>query len=159
MRLEFIIRALQSIILTLELLVKQLHGKDLKESVPKDFLLNVMAMTIQKHEGWIIFPPSRSVRNHNPGNARYSSVGYLAKYGRVGKDKDNFAIFPTYEIGLMYLKNLILEKAKKNPSWNLYDFFNVYAPESDNNNTTRYAEIVARAMDVDPASWRVSELL
>lgn len=128
-------------------------------SVPKEQLLNTMCLAIQKHEGWILSPPSRSVRNHNPGNCRYSSVGYLPKYQPVKKDAQNFAIFKDYETGFMYLKNLVLEKARKSPEWNLYDFFKVYAPAEDNNDPKGYAEVVARAMSVSPLTWKVWNLL
>lgn len=122
-------------------------------------LLNLMSLGIQKREGWILNPPSRSVRNHSPGNVRYSPVGYLPIYLPVGKDADNFAIFKNYATGLLYLKNLILEKSRKSPSDNLYDFFSKYAPKSDGNDSIAYAEFVAQYMGVNPSTFRVSQLL
>ena len=160
MNTAYIISFIKGIILSLELFVKTLEGdKPAEESVPKDVLLNSFAMAIQKFEGYVVNPPSRSFRNRNPGNARYSSVGYLGKYGKVGKDKDNFAIFESYEIGFLYLKNLILEKARKNPTWDLYKFFDVYAPASDNNQPRHYAETVAKAINVNISTWQIGQLL
>lgn len=131
--------------------------------VPPNNLLNTMALAVQRHEGWILNPPSRSVRNNNPGNTRYSRVGYAPKYGKVLKDKDNFAIFKDYETGFMYLKNLILEKAANHPNANLMDFFGNetwgWAPPSDNNDSDRYARVVAAAMRVDPKTWQLRNLL
>lgn len=156
-----IVYALRGLIKTVELLINALEGtKEKTDSIlPKEQLLNTMAMAIQKHEGWMLNPPSRSVRNNNPGNCRFSSVGYLPKYGVVRKDKDNFAIFESYEIGLLYLKNLILDKARNNPQWNLVDFFKVYAPSEDNNDPFLYAKVVATFMGVSPTGWRVSDLI
>lgn len=155
-----IVSALQSLIKTIELIIATLEKTKEQTDVtlPKEQLLNTMAMAIQKHEGWILNPPSRSVRNNNPGNCRFSSIGYLPKYGNVQRDKDNFAIFESYEIGMMYLKNLILEKARNNPQWNLVDFFNVYAPSADNNDPTLYAKVVAGFMGVSPTEWRLKSL-
>lgn len=122
----------------------------------KKELLQKMCLAIKKHEGW--YEGSRSWRNNNPGNCRYSSVGYLAKYGVVEKDKDNFAIFKDYATGYLYLQNLILEKCRKNPNQNLYAFFEVYAPSFEND-SKHYARIVATAMNVDPSTWLVKNLL
>lgn len=118
--------------------------------IPPNNLLNTFCLAIQKHEGWKLNPPSRSVRNNNAGNVKYSPVGYLKKYGKVGKDPQNFAIFETYELGFLYLKNLVLEKAKKHPTWTFYRFFEEYAPASDNNDSKHYAEVVAKACSVSP---------
>lgn len=130
--------------------------------IPSVNLLNTFCLAVQKHEGWILNPPSRSVRNHNPGNCRYSSVGYLDKYLPVGKDKDNFAIFKDYATGFLYLKNLVLQKAKKHPLWDLYTFFGDphegWAPDSDGNNSKHYAEVVALALNVPP-TWKIGNLI
>lgn len=122
----------------------------------KDYL-TLMCRAIRKHEGW--YAGSRSWRNNNPGNCKYSSVGYLPKYGTVGKDKDGFAIFSSYELGWLYLNNLILEKARKHPNWSLVTFFSEYAPASDGNYPASYASIVAQDMGVSPFTWEVKALL
>ena len=148
---------------------------------PVNNLLNTMALAIKKHEGWATpgqtlngikyLLGSVSYRCNNPGNARFSSVGYLPKYGevkeyRTGNEKPGqkgFAQFKDYETGFLYLKNLILEKARKHPHWNLFEFFgdekDGWAPKSDGNNYIKYAETVAANMGVNPASWRISSLL
>lgn len=119
-------------------------------------LLEKMCQAIKVHEGW--YKDSRSQRNNNPGNCKYSSVGYLAKYKKVKMDKDGFAIFETYELGWTYLQNLILEKAKRHPTWTLKQFFNEYAPPIEND-TVRYSSLVAKAMDVSPFEWKIGNLL
>lgn len=143
-----------------------------KPMPPANNLLNTMALAVQKHEGWIVNPPSRSVRNNNPGNVRYSSVGYASKYGVVKEDRTGvnvkagqrgFAIFKDYETGFLYLKNLILDKAKKHPDWTLFDFFGNekegWAPNSDNNDSGNYACTVAKAMNVKVDEFRLKTLL
>ena len=125
--------------------------------VPKEVLLNAMCKAIEKHEGY--YKGSRSYRNKNSGNLRYAEQA-----GTIGKDKDNFAIFKTYELGFQALKNMILNGAKGksriyHPSDNLFDFFNKYAPSSDNNDPLRYAEVVAKHMGVNPATFRLSHLI
>jgi hypothetical protein len=60
---------------------------------PKQSLLEAFCLAIRTHEGW--FAGSRSQKNNNPGNCRYSSVGYASIYGKVGKDAQGFAVFST----------------------------------------------------------------
>lgn len=159
-------RAVDDIIVSIKKLIKRIQDyiaslkptpKPPAPPAPTNNLLNTMALAIQKHEGW--YPTSRSYRNRNPGNCRYSSKGYLTKYGKVGKDPQNFAIFETYEIGFMYLKNLILEKAKAHPMWDLYAFFEEYAPNFDHNDSRHYAETVAKALTTYPETFKLSQLL
>ena len=61
-----------------------------KKSMPVDTnvesLLGKFALAIRDYEG---VPGDRNYRNNNPGNCRYSSVGYLAKYEPVEKDADS----------------------------------------------------------------------
>lgn len=112
--------------------------------------LQKFCLAIKAHEGW--FPGSRSQRNNNPGNCRYSSVGYAAIYGEVKRDAQNFAIFKDYATGYLYLQNLVKDKVKKHPTWNFYDFFNVYAPDSDGNDSKAYAKVVAAKLSVPPTT-------
>ena len=129
--------------------------------IPPNNLLNTFLLAIQKHEGW--YMGSRAERNHNPGNCRYSRVGYLSIYGEVKEDRkgvpagqQGFAIFKSYEIGFLYLKNLVKSKIRKHPDWDFYDFFGNekegWAPDSDNNDSKRYAKVVAEALNVPPTS-------
>jgi len=126
----------------------------------KAVLLDDFCDAIKKHEGW--FLGSRIQRNNNPGNCRFSSEGYLTKYGNVKRDTQNFAIFPSYELGWLYLQNLILHKAKQHPNWTISTFFadedEGYAPVSDGNNSLRYADVVRTRMGVDPL-WTLRNLL
>ena len=114
------------------------------------------AEAIKKHEGW--FEGSRSWRNKNPGNLRYSKQKKC-----VGKDKDGFAIFSTFEAGLEALYHQITiacdgRSKVYTPNDTIYDFFAKYAPSWDNNNSGKYAEYVSKELDIDPHS-PIKELL
>lgn len=100
---------------------------------------------IRDYEG---SPGNRNYRNNNPGNCRYSSVGYAAKYGQVGKDAQGFAIFKDMDTGMLYLRNLVLEKVRKNPNQTILQFMSVYAPTSDGNNPVSYANFLAKRLGV-----------
>jgi hypothetical protein len=115
--------------------------------------LEAFCEAIKTHEGWS--PGSRSWRNNNPGNCRYSSVGYLDIYKPVLKDAQNFAVFKDYATGWLYLKNLVGTKIQANPNQSIAAFFEIYAPASDNNDPVRYAQVVATACGLktsDPIS-------
>lgn len=128
---------------------------------PANNLINALILAMRRHEGW--FTGSRSQRNNNPLNCRYSRVGYASVYGTVKRDAQNFAIFSTYELGHLYAKNLILGKAKKHPDWNLVQFIGDeregWAPASDNNDVDRYATVLAEALGVSKTAWKLSNLL
>jgi len=123
--------------------------------------IELMAEAIREHEGW--YKGSRSYRNNNPGNFKFNPSGYRSVYGVVGKDKDGFAIFPSCELGWLYLINFLTACATGkstvfSPSMNMYEFFAKYAPSSDNNDPKHYAEVVASKMGVEP-SFIIKDLL
>ena len=158
-----ILAALRALLKRLAEYIAASPPKPTNPELPPPFLkqniLNLMCLAIQKHEGWILNPPSRSVRNNNPGN-----LVFVGQPGATKEANGRFAVFKTYQDGLNALKNMILNGAKGKskvyfPSDNLYDFFNKYAPKSDNNDPVRYAEVVAKAMGVNPARWRLKDLL
>jgi hypothetical protein len=103
-------------------------------------LLTKFCIAIRDYEGQ---PGDLNYRNNNPGNCRFSSVGYSSIYGDVKKDSRGFAIFPTYELGFLYLTNLIKEKISANPEQSILQFFHIYAPSSDKNDPDTYASWVA----------------
>ncbi len=119
-------------------------------------LLNAFCTAIRDFEG---APGDRNYRNNNPGNCRYSSVGYARMYGTVKKDKDNFAIFSSWDLGWTYLKNLVKGKATANPSQTLVQFFHIYAPSSDGNNPDAYAAFVGKRINMDPKTFTMKNLL
>lgn len=124
---------------------------------PTNNLLNAMCLAIQKHEGW--YPGSRSYRNNNPGN-----LVYVGQPGATKEKNGRFCVFATYEDGFAALKNMILNAAKGKSKvyrsdMNLNEFFGVYAPDHDNNDSLRYAKVVAQAMSVDPKTFRLSHLI
>ena len=116
-----------------------------------------LAQLISQYEG--NRPQDRATRNNNPGNCRYSSVGYLAKYGNVKKDKDGFAIFPSMSIGWMYLENLLLYWAKgPKKDYTILEMMREYAPTADNNDPVAYARFIRKGMGVEPTT-RLKDLL
>lgn len=112
------------------------------------------AKGIQKHEGWYI--GSKSYRNLNPGNFRYTP--YVKSLGAIGKDETGFAIFPSFDAGfeallqfirdaranqLVAYRNYAISKGRPRNMCTLADFFHVYAPSSDNNDPDAYVRAVA----------------
>lgn len=118
-------------------------------------LCDTMCLAIQEHEGY--YEGSRSFRNCNPGNLRYAG-----QKGSTGKDDKNFAIFPDYQTGYNALKGQILlvangkSKVYPNPC-TLEQFFNVYAPSSENDTLT-YINFVATKMRVTK-DYQLSNLI
>lgn len=107
------------------------------------------AKAIQEFEGF--GPNTRSYRNNNPGNLKYT--GYTRSLGAVGADTGGFSVFGTYAAGFEALKRF-LGDAKSNKlisyrsTMTLAQFFAVYAPSSDNNDPDTYASFVAKRMGV-----------
>src|SRR3990167_1059322 len=104
------------------------------------------AMAIQEHEGYWI--ASRSYRNRNPGNIKFTEFGKDV-LGMIDKDKDNFGIFATYETGfkglVKFLTYAIQDRLRSyNSKMTLAQFFSVYAPSSDGNSPINYAKTVAK---------------
>jgi hypothetical protein len=124
---------------------------------PKQSKLEAFCLAIRTHEGWS--PGSRSMRNNNPGNCRYSSVGYLDIYKPVTKDAQGFAVFKDYATGWLYLQNLIREKIKAHPQWTLLQFFNNYAPAEDHNDPNAYAAAVGKRLGEDYKTFVISNLV
>lgn len=124
------------------------------EVVVKQSRIDAFCYAIQKHEGY--YPGSKSYRNNNPANFRWTKF-VQDTLGATGKDNTSFAVFPTYNAGFNALKVFINmactnQLAAYRSSMNIYDFFNVYAPPQDNNDSKRYAEVVALAVGVSPTS-------
>ena len=115
-----------------------------------------MALAIKEYEGWT--PVSRSFRNNNAGNCRYSSVGYLPIYEPVGKDSNNFAIFKNYDTGFLYLCNLLRYKIEANPNQTLLQFMEVYAPVTDGNDPVKYAAFIGRRLGIS-VDYQVKNLI
>lgn len=109
-------------------------------------LMGKWADAIQTHEGW--YSGSRSYRNNNPGNLKY-----VGQARATGKDSGGFCIFATYADGRQELIDLLTRAASGKssyyrPEMTLVDFYNVYAPSSDNNNPNAYAVAVAKSMGI-----------
>ena len=108
-------------------------------------MLETFCHAIETFEGG---PGDPNHINNNPGDFRCSPVGYLPKYGDVKCSAHNFAIFPTYQLGWEYLLASVHYRATLHPTWTILDFFNNYAPSSDNNPTLKYATFVANRCGV-----------
>lgn len=111
----------------------------------KKSLLNKWADAIQSFEGW--YPGSRSYRNNNPGN-----IKYIGQKRAIGSD-GTFCKFATYEDGRAELIDLLTRASSGqstlySPEMTLIDFYNRYAPSSDNNNPNVYASAVAKMMGI-----------
>jgi hypothetical protein len=133
---------------------------DITPEEPRGTLLDKWADAIKKHEGWGI--GKCSYRCNNPGNIRYvgqkSAIG-ICECGTSGK----FCLFPDYKTGKGALKTLLYNAAtgKSNlyyPKMTLLQFFETYAPSSDNNNPLSYAKSVAKSIGV-PITTQISELV
>ncbi len=166
-------------------LAKQVIGL-LKELIMKkqENKIEKMVLAMQKREGWITpemknpnYPKgSRSYRNNNPLNFKYSS--YISSLGAYSCDKDNFAIFRDYQsgikAGIQFIKDvcnrqvipyhvfnpknlyhkILLPNGKKGdelPNISILDFFHIYAPKEDNNDPVSYANEVAKKIEVIPS--------
>lgn len=115
--------------------------------------LTQWALAIKRFEGW--YPGSRSYRNNNPGNLRYSPM-------QDGTD-GGFAWFRTYDKGWnALLHQLRIAATGKSlvyrPHMTLLQFFQKYAPSSDGNHPQTYAKAVARELGV-PVTTQIKELL
>ena len=104
-----------------------------------------IAEAIAHHEGFYK-PGSRAYRNNNPGNLR----GWSASNP---KDSGGFDEFETRRAGFQALYRQI-EINIVNRELTVHEFFAGkpgvyagYAPESDNNDTNRYAEVVIRFLE------------
>lgn len=115
--------------------------------------LSRWALGIEHMEG---APGTRSYINNNPFDFRYTP--YIKSLGATGHDAQNFAIFPSFDAGfnagLQFLRdaraNLLIayrqyaaRMRRPGNMCTLGDFFQVYAPSSDSNNPTHYAQNVA----------------
>lgn len=122
---------------------------------PSKATLENLCLAIRDFEGQ---PGDRNYKNNNPGNCRFSPVGYLPMYEPVKKDKDGFAIFRDYATGWLYLRNMIKLKIHNNPAQTILQFMSDYAPPSENP-TTNYAHFIGLRLGVDSEHFLVKDLL
>lgn len=112
--------------------------------------LTQLALAIQQQEGY--YAGSLAYRNNNPGNLMYAGQA-----GATGKDGSGFAVFPDYQTGFDALLRQIQLDAGRGDTF--YSFTADYAPASDGNNPTAYAQFLASQMGVDPNSTLADALL
>jgi hypothetical protein len=131
-------------------LIIMTKGKTILTSVASG-VIDTMAAAIQNFEGW--YPGSRSYRNNNPGNLRWSDPDTIPWAGAIGLDDANHVVFESYDSGMAALKRqLSLAFSNQSSVYStadtLYSFFSKYAE----GNQAAYAESVAAALGVDPNS-------
>lgn len=101
---------------------------------------------------------------NNPGNCKYYYGGYLPLYGDVKRSQGGFAIFSTYELGWLYLENLVKEIIKTHPTLTFYTFFagdgewKGYSPANDGNDPVSYSNQVAGKVGL-PVNSLVAQIL
>lgn len=103
--------------------------------------LELFCKAIQEFEGF--YKGSRSYRNNNPGNIKFAFQA-----NTTGKDPQGFAIFKTYNDGFNALKNMVRRACEGHskvysPNNTILEYFQIYAPASDNNYPEKYAKYVA----------------
>lgn len=82
---------------------------------------------------------SRPFRNNSPGNIK---KGDFAKtHGRVGNDEE-FAVFPTREVGKEALRALLFQPDSKYRNMPVDSAIGRFAPKEDKNDTERYKRFV-----------------
>ena len=116
-------------------------------------------LAIQSFEGW--YPGSRSKRNNNPGNLKWTS--YTKSLGATKQDSGSFCVFPSYEIGFQALCTLLTDAATGHlaaysPNMTLTRFFEVYAPLADKNKPDIYSKHVADKLKIS-VSTKIKDLL
>lgn len=89
--------------------------------------------------------------NNNPYDFRYYPGGYLPKYGTVKESPGGFAMFKTLALGTIYGETCIREMIDNHPQWSFNDFFNRFAPPSENDTAT-YALRAAETFSVEPTA-------
>ncbi len=124
-------------------------------------------------------PGDQNYRLNNPGNFRFSRIGYMPIYGIVKESQNGFAIFKDAATGWLYMKNAIKSIIHNNPNLTIYTFiagdetlgalgerwggylaiageekelsfgWDGYSPASDNNPVNNYANYLAKGLGVD----------
>lgn len=123
--------------------------------MPTTSLLDKFCGAIRDYEG---APGDANYLNNNPGNCRYNPDGYLPKYEPVTESPAGFAVFPNYVTGWNYLEAMITGRIHAHPNWTLLQFMENYAPSSDDNNPTLYAQFIARRLGVD-INYQIKNIL
>lgn len=88
---------------------------------------------------------SRSVRNNNPGNLRFSS--FTERRG-AKNDGDGYAVFKTSALGFKAMVELL--QASSYRDLTIRQALNRYAPPADNNPTNEYVDYVVKQIGVNP---------
>ena len=137
--------------------------KPKEDTKPRPNLIPSFCKAIEIHEGYGLATAVTITQNNNPGALRYSPY-------QTGMNS-GFAVFPNYETGWKGLVHQVTivhngtspaynEQVKRrhaSKQWldvkdcsdlSLLQFFEIWAPRSDNNDPKRYAEFVAERLGV-----------
>ncbi len=114
-----------------------------QEEIVKKNYIKEWALAIQEYEGWK--EGSLTYRHNNPGALRWSKYQIDHKNG--------FSVFASYEDGFRALEFQLKiatngQSSVYFPDDTLLQFFEKYAPSSDNNNPKAYAQFVANKLGV-----------
>lgn len=105
-----------------------------------------LCQAITEYEGG---PGDKNHRNNNPGNFRFQNRGYRSLYGLVTYDGDYFAVFKTWDLGMLYMRNSIIKEIEKHPTWTILDYIALdHAPAKDGNDPVAYAKYIAKQLGV-----------
>ena len=153
--LEQIVATLVKLVPILAFLVKKTEPLPVQTEEKPKSKIEAWAMAIQREEGWS--EGSRSYRNNNPGNLRYTP--YTASLGATSSDGGNFCIFPTYKDGFIglcrFLTDAAQNKLKHYKDVDILTFTRIYAEPPIG---SKYAYNVARTLGV-PVQTKIKELL
>ena len=133
--------------------------------------LGVFCDAIQDFEEWVVpgghyrngslaVTGSKSYRNKNPGNIKFTSL--LKSLGALHADSDGFSVFATYEDGMVALRVFVTMACKnelrdyKNKT--IRTFFQVYSGGDADNILMNYAVAVAKALHVS-IDYPISNLI
>ena len=91
---------------------------------------------------------SRGLRNNDPGNLKQGTIPWSGEVGTDGVDDT----FDTVEDGIRAMAITLCNYQLLHGLYTLNDIFNRWAPASDGNDPTQYAQYVGDYIGVDPAA-------
>ena len=142
-------------------------------SAPQVPLLALFCYEIQNMEGWT--PGSTSFTHNNPGNIR-CTPGNMANWNALSNgERGGFCTFVSAAVGMQALQNVTVSCAKGlSPTYNaaahklglansgelnLFQYFETRDPPADGNQPDLLAVRFGKVLGVDPATFRMKQLL
>lgn len=105
---------------------------------------------------------ARAIESYENMDKSYNNPGALRWSKFQSGTRRGFSVFPSYEIGfnaLMFQLQIACDGRSKKykPSFDMYQFFEIYAPSFENN-SRKYADTVAMKLKINPND-PISQLL